>query len=147
MNLEISPNAAKTFLLEFKKKAICPKERASIIRQVRMARGMSQRALAKEIGIPHSTLQDWELWNKIDQKQIDRALKAGFNMTDIYKSLRDNHELKRIHREKNVLDNTLRQANTDLRYFINKPRQSPKTIQYAKDLINTINRILMRIDK
>ena len=147
MRVDISRQAMLNFFQEFKKKEIDPKERASLLKQFREQNGMSQRALAKIIGISHSIIQDWELWNRITTEQVRHAISKGYTRTDIYRSLRNNSGLEKFKKDNYVIDCILRDAVKDLKYYIEHRNYSRETEVLIKELQNTLNRILMRIDK
>ena len=147
MKLEISTQSLINLFTDFKKKEIEPKEKASLLKQFREANGMSQRTLAKLIGISYSTIQDWELWNKVSKEQIKHAMSKGYTKTDIYRSLRNKAELVRIKKETFIIDTILSQATSDLKYYVNNENYSRNTELLIKELQNTLNRILIRIDK
>ena len=146
MRLELSDQTIHNLINDFKKKEINPKERAEILLEYRKHKGISQRQLAKNIGISHSVIQDWELWNKITTEQIKFAKTQGFNNTDIYKSLRSNNA-QIVRHERAYIDVILQQAIIDLRRYVHQSNYSEKTSQLIKDLTNVLNRILMRADK
>ena len=147
MKLTISREALRNMIIDFRKKEVCPRERASIIKQYRKAKGMSQRQLAKELNTPHSTVRDWELWNKITQPELDKAISDGYTMTDVYKHLRENQPLVRIDRSQHRIDRILMRSKRELNYFINHQSFSTRTEEHVKELINLLNRLLMRIEK
>jgi len=58
MSININNKLVFNFLVELKKKEIHPVERAEIIKQYLKDEKISVRQLARELNIPHSTIQD-----------------------------------------------------------------------------------------
>jgi len=77
------------WLMDFKKKEVSCFERAKVIDEYLIEKKLSQRELAKQLDMPHSTIQDWMLWNKLTEKEYNKLLKKGLTETDIYRLLRD----------------------------------------------------------
>ena len=81
-------------MLDLRKKDIDPFERAQVIGKYLEDTGLSQRQLAKDLGLPHSTVQDWLLWNRIDNDQYLELKDKNMRDTDIYRMLRNNKKEK-----------------------------------------------------
>ena len=137
------------FLVDLKKKDIDPIERARIIRTYCNNKQLSIRALAKELNISHSTLQDWVDYERLDRNDFIKLEKVGCNKKTIYKMLRetrgDKEELKSLI---NVELNTIiREAEIRLKSYINNPIFDDKTVDLIKDLKNVLNRLELHIER
>jgi len=78
------------YLMDLKKKEIDPVARATIITDYLKATNKSQRQLAKDIGMPYSTIRDWCLFSKVTKEEYDNIKSTGLTDTDIYRELRNN---------------------------------------------------------
>ena len=83
------------YFVDFKKKSVNKKERADMLANYLDKTGMSQRALAEEIGLPHSTVQDWLLLSRLEESEYEALVAKGMTDTDIYRMLRDNKKAKK----------------------------------------------------
>lgn len=149
MNINISTDLLKSFFMDFKKKPVNPKERAELLKDFRKAKGWSQRQLASELGISHSVIQDWELWNNISAEQIRTAKGCGFTNTDIYRSLRNHDEKIKSYSRSSIpaIDYEVKNCIAGIKPFIHKGDFSIDSEKLLMELKNVINRILIRIDK
>jgi len=87
MNNELIYN----FLLDLKKKEINPMDRAQIINDYLKKNNISQRELARQINVPHSTVQDWCMFGRLSDKEYTIMKETnGLNDTQIYRALRNN---------------------------------------------------------
>jgi IS30 family transposase len=79
------------FLMDLKKKEISAMDRAQIINDYLKANKMSQRELARQINVPHSTIQDWCMFSRLTEKEY-KIMKHDnkLNDTQIYRTLRNN---------------------------------------------------------
>lgn len=136
------------YLCDLKKEEIDPKERADLITQFLVENKMSQRELARKIGIPHSTIQDWCLYAKLTPEEIAN-LKEKYDMNDtqIYRMLRNN---KRIEKnefvKKTGVEWELEEAIRKLSGYILHPR-GENVKQLIHKLKNILNRMEMYVDK
>jgi len=76
-------------LCDLKKKEIDKFVRARLIREYSNSRNISGRQLAKQLGIPKSTIEDWLRWDNLKPEQYEDYKEEGFTHTDIYESLRN----------------------------------------------------------
>jgi len=83
------------WLIDFKKKEISHFERAKVIQEYLDSQKISQRELARQLDLPHNTLQDWLLWNNLTEKEYAKLLKKGLSDTDIYRHLREGKTLEK----------------------------------------------------
>lgn len=136
------------YLTDFKKKEISHKERAQLIQQYLDNTGKSIRALARDLDMPKSTVEDWLLWNKISKEKIKSLKVEGYTHTEIYKGLRNNKTLlSDTVFERSKLDTVLVSCERSLHPFIKRGVGGEETKDLIKRLQNTLNRILMYIDK
>jgi len=153
MNTELVYN----YMLDCRKKEIEPFERAKLIRAYMKENKLSVRALTKQIGVPHSTIQDWLLFDKITKEEYDEFQADGFKPKQIYKALRHNkgsrgslrNALKKK-RIKSALDLELSDFNQALASRISKFRpeyHTEFTVNLVHEIKNNLNRLLMRIEK
>lgn len=76
-------------ITDLRKPDITPFERGQIVKAYLEQTGISIRQLAKEIGLPKSTVQDWAVFGKVDEAKYKEFKDAGYTDKDIYKSLRN----------------------------------------------------------
>ena len=139
------------WMLDLRKKEIEPLERARIINEYMKANKLSQRELAKQLGISHSTLADWCRWGKITKLEYKQMKRNGLNDTDIYRGLRNNSNNKitfnNFINNATKLDQELEKAFKVLNPFVLSPRYSEKTINLINQIRNTLNRMELHIEK
>jgi DNA-binding transcriptional MerR regulator len=148
LKMEVSDEIIFNFLIELKKKDVNPIDRAKIICAYAKEHRFTIRSLAKELGISHSTLQDWIDYEKLDKKEYAELLSKGLNKKDIHRILRKNRKYKDMNKiTQNELNIRLEEAKSRLRDFINKPVYNEYTISLLADLRNIINRIEIHIEQ
>jgi len=136
------------YIIGLKKKDIDFKERSNVLIRFRKKHGISQRELAKQIGVPHSTLQDWERWDVIDDKEYEHMKEQGLNDTQIYRQLRNNiNKEKDEWINKNALDLLLESTIKDLNKYVTKPTKSDITEHLVLRLKDMLNRLSMYLEK
>lgn len=84
-------------MLDWRKKDIDKWERAVIIREYLQENSLSGRALAEQLSIPKSTIEDWLLWDRLTHKEYKEFKKQGLSESDIYRILRNNKDNQKIH--------------------------------------------------
>ena len=125
-------------MCDLKKKEIEPLGRARIIKEYLDDSKISERELARQLGIGHSTIQDWLLWTEIDGQQYAEFKAGGATDTDIYRSLRSGTLGK-----KKAIDTALETCISKLAVFKLRPPYSKDTPQ----LLAKLKRILAVIEK
>jgi transcriptional regulator with XRE-family HTH domain len=85
----VDSDIAFNMIQDFRKKDISPVKRAELIESYREHMGLSQRALARELEIPHSTLQDWISYSKIGECEYNQLRAKGVSREEVYHVLRD----------------------------------------------------------
>lgn len=126
------------FLCDLKKKEISPIDRANMLQEYLEAKCISQRQLARDLGIPHSTIQDWLKWASITKPEYDDLKEQGYTHEDIYHSLRDGT----LSGKDKEIDKALENCISKLQFFKIRPPYSSKTI----NLIGELKRILKVIE-
>jgi hypothetical protein len=124
-------------MCDMKKHELEPIGRAKLIQNYLEQTGLTGRMLAKRIGVPHSTLQDWLLWSRITKDQYDKHIQEGHSHLDIYKSLRGGTLGGKL-----AIDLALQNCISKLEVFKLKPPTSKDT----KLLIGKLRHILTVIE-
>ena len=117
-------------MCDLKKKEVEPKDRATLIRKYMDSEGLSARQMAITLGMPHSTVQDWLLWDKVSITEYDNYKDQGFTDKDIYRSLRGG-TLSGTEKE---IDLQLKNCISKLEVFKIKPPYSKDTKVYIDKL-------------
>ena len=138
----------RNFIVDLKKEEIDYFERAEIINQYLKDNNMSQRQLAQQLNIPHSTIQDWCRWSNLTKEQYDK-LKTKYSDSEIYRILRNSRSNveKRINICKNELDDLLKLFLSKLRAYILSSNVSIDTENLIQEVNNVMNRILINNKK
>jgi putative zinc finger/helix-turn-helix YgiT family protein len=90
--ISLDPFATETIEAAFRKQAglLSPEQ----IRQQPLALGLTQQALADQIGIGVHTLCRWETGGLIQQRAFDRILRAFFKVPELREALADESRLE-----------------------------------------------------
>lgn len=75
-------------MIDLKKKEISNHARAKLIRRYLENTKISERQLAKEIGIPRATLCNWLKFERISEKEYEEKINAGYTKTEVFESLK-----------------------------------------------------------
>lgn len=97
MNKETLETIEETFIHSTKSPAQDKIKRARVYKELIQLSGLSVRAYAMKHNIPKSTLEDWLLWNKVDNDKLSELKQTGMTETMIYRGLRDSKESKEVH--------------------------------------------------
>jgi hypothetical protein len=146
--MEVPEIIVENVFMDFKKKDIDERLKAALIQNYRNKHRLSQRGFGDKFGIPYSTVQDWERWLKIPNDDWEKLKKQGLSKTDVYRELRNNQmNVQKVVLTK-LVDVEIRKAHALVRPFVKDNLDySEETASLVKDLVNTLNRILMRVDK
>jgi hypothetical protein len=126
-------------MLDMRKEELEPIGRARLIQNYLDDNSLTGRQLALQIGVPHSTLQDWLLWNKVTKDQYDDYIRQGYDQKDIYRSLRGGSLGGKV----KAIDQALQNCISKLEIFKLMPPYSRGT----KILIEKLKRILAVIER
>lgn len=145
--MEVPNRLVYNFLLEIKRKEIHPVERAEMINQYLKEENLSARALAADLGIPHSTLQDWLDYSRMKTKDYDDLVKNGVSKKVIHRMLRGHRNGSITLNAENILNLKLQEALSEFRDYINKPVWTNDTLILLKELKNVLARIEIHIEQ
>jgi hypothetical protein len=150
--MELNDDFVYNIFCDFKKKNIDQIEKAKLIKTYIEEKGISQREFARQFGIPHSTVQDWLLWDRVTPEQRKEMHKNGLKDYEIYDLLRNNKHMspKEVDNKlvkKNELDYELEQAISNLKIFKGIIHCSKDTVNLISDLQEVLNRLLFKIEK
>lgn len=129
------------FMCDLKKKEINPVDKSKLIRQYLTDNNISIRELSRQTGIPHNTIEDWLLFEKITKTQYENYESEGFSKGDIYHSLRGGT----LGEKPIQLDVTLKTCISKLQIFKIKPPYSKDTKYYLTALKKIIDSIEVQI--
>ena len=131
------------YLIDLKKKKIDKFERAKIIQNYLDKTGKSIRGLSKTIGIPKSTIEDWLLYNRINEQQKKNQEIEGLTKTQIYRLLRNSKQKEKVDLVEEILDTCIKL----LTPIIKVGNQSKETTNKIKQLRDITNRMAMYSEK
>lgn len=147
---KIDKKFQESYFLDLKKPDIDKFERAAILGQYLKTNRMSIRSFGEKFNISKSTIEDWLLYNRITKKEYNGMMIKGYTPMQVYKTLRDNKIIKKLNIEKSAYDKLLTDLDNKTKSLIKgykKDDISDESEQLIKDLINNLNRLLMRIEK
>ena len=139
--MEVPYEVVEGWLLDLRKPEIHKYDRAVLIRRYIKNKQISQRELAKKLGIPKSTVEDWLLYDKLSKGEYQDLISQGFTCAEIYKRLRNNKAtpIKEIF-DMSLLDKELHKSIMKIRPLIRKVSPTQNTIQLMQDLRNILNK-------
>ena len=141
-------NLLFNFFLDMRKKDIDKRQRATLIAKYLKDNNMSGRQLAKELGIPHSTIHDWLLINRITPEVYDKYIEEGSNDTTIYRMLRNNKQAVPKDYDQCLIREELKKATVSFNKLINYGKKlDADTINDISKLVNVLNRILLHKER
>jgi len=144
----IIDNVLFNFFLDMRKKDIDKRQRAVLLAKYLKDNKMSQRELGKELGIPHSTIQDWLMINRISEEQYQQYLDDGLTETDIYRMLRNNKKAEEKDYDLCVLHQEIKVTTSKFKKLINYGKNlDEETLSEIKELINVLNRIVLHKER
>jgi hypothetical protein len=136
------------FFLDHKKKEIDKIERANLLRKYIRDNNISERQLAKELGMSHSTLQDWCMYSRISREEYDSLIKKGYSNKQIYKVLRSNKRESDDNFKKKVYLQAIKDCQSKLRPMIRDGNiLSNNEVSELKEVKNLINRIIIHYER
>ena len=142
---EITKKLRLGFALDLRKPEIDKFERATIIRKVMDDNKWSVRQFSTNIGVSHSTVQDWLLFNNISEAEYEKQRKKGVSESEIYKTLRN----KTKHSEEGntiegyeSIDYKITKFESDIQSAINQGVFS----KYTQDLLTELIPVLQKFN-
>lgn len=147
--MKMNKNIMLNYLIDLTKKDINKFERASLIRKYLKITRMTIRALSRKINIPKSTIEDWLLYNHIDEKEYKKCIDSGLTITQVYETLRKSKG-EGILIKKNIMDKQLEDVSQNLKRVFSlahSEKRSELTLGLIQEIKNTTNRIEMRLEQ
>lgn len=148
MNIEVSDEGVYNLMHQFKMKRINKIERASLMQQIKEAKGfVLNKDLFEFLDLTYPTGQSWMAWNSISVEEYENFKAAGItdrNMRDLIKSKKGLKELRDYKYSKS--DFLVRQAITIVRPLV-KNREKNMDITLVNELQNYVNRLKMYVEK
>ncbi len=136
------------YFLDMRKKDINKRQRAELLATYLEENDKSQRELAKELGIPHSTIQDWLMINRISDEDYQKYVEQGMTDTAIYRMLRNNKKAEPKDFSVLLFKEELKKAQTRFRGGISHGDSLDlEIIAEIRELINILNRVLLHAEK
>lgn len=147
--MEVPREIINNILIDFKKKEIDKWDKAKFLKDVCTTFNLSMRKLSEIIDVPHNTLQDWMMYARFTKEEYQTLEAKGLGRDDLRLLIRDNKtQPKSRILNKPKIDIELEKARKLLNPLLTANKDSTiGTIQITKDLINTLNRILMKLEK
>lgn len=136
------------YMIDLKKKKVDKFERAATIRQYLIDNNLSIRALGRQLDIPKSTIEDWLLFDRIDQETYEEYISQGIKPVDIYWQLRKQKTEPDINID--VVEEELSKVITLLNAIRGGHKIKPKTTRTSAQLHeirDLINRIELKMEK
>jgi len=129
------------YIVDQCKKDIGKFERANIITKYMKDCKLSTRALALQLGIPKSTINNWCLFNRLNEEEYKDLKEKGCSDAHIYRMLRE--DCKTMSKDLCNLDAYLSKITKELRGFIHVDKRTPQTKVLIQDLTQVLNRLLI----
>jgi transposase len=135
------------YLLDQRKKEISKWDRAKLIGNYIREQNISQRELARRLGMPKSTIEDWLLLDRLTKDQYN-TLKKRSGDRDIYRMLRNNKQktVQEIMQPPTNLDKILQKAIQDLKGVRYVPTTSVQTIVLLKQLQDILSGLTVKLN-
>jgi len=147
MSININNKLVFNFLVELKKKEIHPVERAEIIKQYLKDEKISVRQLARELNIPHSTIQDWVDYGRLTIGKFNQLIKEGMTKKELHRTLRSERTNKDIEKILgNELNRKLKLSIQLLTFDMDKPDYNSDTLRLIKELEQTLSKLEAKIN-
>lgn len=136
------------FFLDMRKKDIDKRQRAQLLAKYLEDNNISQRQLAKELGIPHSTIQDWLMLNRISEEEYQKYIEEGMTYTDIYRMLRNNKQATTEDFDLLLFKNEVKKSISKYRSLIqNSDKLDTELLDDIKELVNILNRAMIHNER
>lgn len=141
------------FMMDLRKKNINKFRRAKIIEKYMEKNHITERELAKEIGVSPSAISDWLLFNRLEYEEYEILKSKGINDKQINKILNNKSTiLKELNHITDItkIDAILEGTIREIKFYGNslqKDMISNMTDDLAHELIDQLNRLRMEIEK
>ena len=93
---EIFSLLENNYIEDLKKNDLDKFERCKVLKSIMERHKLNPHTLAKKLNKPKTTIQDWLLYAKIDNKKYEKLKKEGFRDTDIFRSLRNSKKVEDV---------------------------------------------------
>lgn len=145
----ISAKLKNNYINDLKRLEIDPKERAQIIQDIMIRQDISQREFARRFGFPHSTIQDWLLWNRVTEEDIEQMREKGLTHTDIYRTLREDRNHTGVVIAEKVLKFDIETKNyiNLIKENIRLLEKSTETIYLLQELRNYLSKLMFKLSQ
>jgi len=130
---ELGTKLKMSYVCDLRKPDIDRLERATIIRSLLDDNGWSGRQLAKELNIPKSTIEDWLLFERVNEQNYKELRKKGVGDTEIYRMLRNSKNIPEV-KELDPFDYKLHEMIAWLNSNMVAPKATPETPVLLKKL-------------
>jgi len=135
-------------MLDWRKKDIDKVERAKIIKQYMKDEKITIRDLAKELGIPKSTLDNWLLFARVSKEKIEELEEQGLGDTEIFRALRKTRTTSKEDIETSIeydveFERVLRKIN----FALKEDRLTKNTLKLAKDLRDKLDVLIEKFER
>lgn len=135
-------------IFDLRKKEIDPFTRAKAIRYIMKKKNLSIRRFAIKFDLNKSTVEDWLLYERINQKTYKKMKANGLSKTDIYRTLRDNKKEEDIvFMKKTKVDLELINIIKIMKAVLHEPHYSIETKNLIFEVRNLLNLLEMNLDK
>lgn len=151
MEKDLYEEVVFNMLVDLKKKDIDRFTKAKLIKTYIERHRISERELARQIGVHASTLEDWLLYNNITEEEYGVMKGNGLNDTDIYNVIRNaKHKHKKDYVKITKFDFVIEEVINKLKPFVNaisKEMVSGNTDNLLVELNDIVNHIRMKIER
>lgn len=88
--MQVSKDLVFNYFKDCSKRQVNPIELAKLLKQYRQENNLTQNILAEQIGIPKTTLNNWESFVRITEEQWKQLDEKGYSKTQITNAVRNN---------------------------------------------------------
>ena len=136
------------FFLDMRKKDIDKRQRAVLLAKYLEDNKISSRALSEELGISHSTLNDWLLINRIPEDDYDKYKEDGMTDTSIYRMLRNNKSSTKDDFDMLMFKQEIKKSISKYNALIEYGNEIDGELYASiKQLVNILNRVMIHKER
>lgn len=143
MKEDVQDILAETFIHTSKSPTHNKLKRAKVYKALVEKSGLSVRAFARMHDIPKSTLEDWMLWAKLEETDLDKLKESGMTETQVYRGLRGSKGETEVHE----LDLKIEALINDLNSSQIEHKASKVTYEKLDLLKKAVERAKFRLEK